>query len=233
MVSPASGKELIFVADPMCSWCWGFAPTISAIRRDFGKVLDISLVVGGLRPGTTDVMSTAMKSDIRHHWEHVYEASGQPFDFDFFRRDDFVYDTEPACRAIVSVRELKPDAALDFLATLHQSFYAENKDITNSDILAGLAGEAGLDVDQFRQYFISEKAKKKTVNDFQYAHGLGVTGFPTIVARDGAVARPETGNPQANDLAESQYAYLTVGYRPYQALEPLLREWVGQATAPA
>ena len=32
-------RELIYFADPMCSWCYGFAPVISAIER----VNDLSL----------------------------------------------------------------------------------------------------------------------------------------------------------------------------------------------
>ncbi len=210
-------KELILVADPMCSWCWGFAPAMTAIRRDFGDVVDISVVVGGLRPGTTETMTEAMKGEIRHHWEHVTEASGQPFDYGFFERQGFIYDTEPGCRAAVSVRELEPEAALDFVEILHRSFYAENKDITDAGVLAELAAGAEIDPDAFLDYFESEDAKKKTLNDFNYARSLGVTGFPTIVARDSGAD------------GEGQYAYLTVGYRPYEALEPLLRDWTGKA----
>ncbi len=210
-------KELIFVADPMCSWCWGFAPAMAAIRRDYGDVVDISMVVGGLRPGTVEPMTDPMKGEIRHHWEHVNEASGQPFDFNFFERDGFIYDTEPGCRAAVSVRGIKPEAALDFVETLHRSFYAENKDIKDINVLMALATDAGVDADHFRKVFESEEARSETANDFAYARSLGVTGFPTIVARD------------QSDDGEGQYAYLTVGYRPYDALEPLLKEWTGKA----
>ncbi len=217
MSQPQPGKQLIFVADPMCSWCWGFAPAIGAIRRDFGDVVDISLVLGGLRPGTTDPMNEAIKGEIRDHWEHVKQASGQPFDYDFFGRDAFIYDTEPPCRAAVSVRESAPGAALDFLETLHRSFYAENRDITDTGVLADLAVDAGVDRAWFLEYFASDTARANTRNDFNYARSLGVSGFPTIIARDGG----------ADD--DGQYAYLTVGYRPYEALVPLLREWTGKA----
>ncbi len=29
--------HLVYVADPMCSWCWGFSPVIDAIRERFGS----------------------------------------------------------------------------------------------------------------------------------------------------------------------------------------------------
>jgi len=98
------GPHLIYFADPMCSWCWGFAPVIEAIRQRFGDALPIRLMMGGLRPGTTKPLDEAGKRTIREHWEHVHEATGQPFDFRFFEREGFIYDTEPASRAVVVVR---------------------------------------------------------------------------------------------------------------------------------
>jgi len=209
-------KELIFVADPMCSWCWGFAPAISAIRNKYAERLTLQLVVGGLRAGNDKIMDEEAKGYIRHHWEEVNKATGQPFDFTFFDRDDFTYDTEPACRACVTVRGLKPDATLNYLELLHKSFYANNQDITDISVLASLATSLGVDATQFAEVFASDEARAATHDDFQVARNLGVTGFPTVVAVD-----------KATDAdSENQYAYLNAGYRPFEALEPLLEEWL-------
>jgi putative protein-disulfide isomerase len=77
---------------------------IEAVRHRFGDALPIRLMMGGLRPGTTKPLDEVGRRTIREHWEHVHEASGQPFDFRFFERERFVYDTEPASRAVVVVR---------------------------------------------------------------------------------------------------------------------------------
>ena len=99
-----SKPHLVYFADPMCSWCWGFSPVIEAIQQRYGPALPIRLIVGGLRPWTTAPITAHERADIRQHWEHVRDASGQPFDFTFFDRAGFVYDTEPASRAIVVLR---------------------------------------------------------------------------------------------------------------------------------
>ena len=52
-----SDRHLIYFADPMCSWCYGFWPVIAAVQAAFGETLPIRLVMGGLRPGTTEVMT--------------------------------------------------------------------------------------------------------------------------------------------------------------------------------
>jgi len=216
MTDTTLSKELIFVADPMCSWCWGFAPAISAIRNKYADRLTIQLVVGGLRAGNDKVMDDEAKGYIRHHWEEVNKATGQPFDFNFFDRDDFTYDTEPACRACVTVRGLKSNAALNYLELLHKSFYANNQDITDTSVLASLATSLGVDATQFVEVFSSDKARTATHDDFQVACNLGVTGFPTVVAVDKA----------ADENTENQYAYLNMGYSSFEVLEPLLEEWL-------
>src|SRR5215212_8246756 len=101
----------------MCSWCWGFAPTIESIRQHFGKALPIRLLMGGLRPGTTKPLDEAGRRTIRQHWEHVREASGQPFGFRFFEREGFIDDTEPASRAVVVMRRA---GVVDPLSCLHR-----------------------------------------------------------------------------------------------------------------
>jgi len=216
MTDSALNKELIIVADPMCSWCWGFAPALSAIRKNYGDRMGLELIVGGLRAGNDKIMDNDAKGYISHHWQEVNKATGQPFDFDFFKREDFIYDTEPACRACVTVRGLKPEATLNMLELLHKSFYASNQDITDTSVLASLAVSLGLESDQFVEVFLSEDARAATVSDFQTARNLGVTGFPTVVAVD----------KNTSDDGENQYAYLNVGYRPFEALEPLLDEWL-------
>jgi putative protein-disulfide isomerase len=209
-------KELIFIADPMCSWCWGFAPIINTIRNKYVGHLTIQLVVGGLRAGNDHVLDNNAKKNIRHHWEEVRKATGQPFDFSFFDRGDFIYDTEPACRACVTVRGIKADSVLNYLELLHKSFYAHNQDITDTSILVSLATSLGLDAAQFVKVFSSDEARTATQDDFQVACNLGVTGLPTIVAVDKAVLSG----------TENTYAYLNVGYSPIETIEPLLEEWL-------
>jgi len=50
----AQERILWYFADPMCSWCWGFTPAIGAIKESYSDRLKIALMLGGLRPGTTE-----------------------------------------------------------------------------------------------------------------------------------------------------------------------------------
>lgn len=205
--------HLVYFADPMCSWCYGFAPVIEAIRAEHGRRLPIRLILGGLRPGTTTPMDGAAKTRTRQHWDHVLEASGQVFDHAFFERDGFIYDTEPACRAVVLARRQSSDSALDLLDRLHRAFYGDNRDITDPEILATIAGEAGFDPAAFAAHFTEADLRKETERDFQISQQTGVTGFPTVIAGNGR---------------DSDYAMLTAGFQAKQRIMPALARWLDQ-----
>jgi putative protein-disulfide isomerase len=211
------GAHLIYFSDPMCSWCWGFVPTIAAIRARYGDMLPIRLILGGLRPGTEEPLTEAAKASMRGHWGHVTEASGQPFDYNFFDRNGFVYDTDPAARAVVIVRRHRPDLVLDFLERTQRAFYAENRDVTDPAVLADLAADFGLDREGFLAEHASEAAKAETWRDYAISQRAGVTGFPTLV-----------GGPNA----EGAYGVVTRGFQPPDQVLGVLDRWLASAVAP-
>jgi putative protein-disulfide isomerase len=206
----ASQTRLVYFADPMCSWCYGFSPVVTALAEQFEGRLPLDLVMGGLRAGNTEPMRNKDKELIRGSWTRVGSASGQPFDFTFFDRDGFVYDTEPACRAVVTARRLMPRMALPFMARIQQAFYAENRDMTAAEELSQVAEEAGFDRAGFGAAFTAADTRNETFRDFLTAEALGIRGFPTLIAGS----------------EEKGYALLTNGYRPLEVLAEPLERWL-------
>jgi putative protein-disulfide isomerase len=202
-------NAIVYIGDPMCSWCWGFAPVINSIHNDFKNEAPLSIVLGGLHAYDDFSMSADYKSNIRHHWEDVNKATGAVFDYHFFDRDNFILDTEPACRAVVTARQIKPDIVLSFYETISRSFYSKNKDTTSLKTFKELAENFNIDPDEFDQRFNSEQVKVETNGDFQFSKKLGVTGFPTLLAKEG-----------------ENLALLTAGYQSYQDLQPIIKEWL-------
>ncbi len=204
------GLKLVYFADPMCSWCYGFSPVIAALAERFEDRLPLQLVMGGLRAGNAEPMTAKDKDYIRSAWTKVGAATGQPFDMSFFDRETFTYDTEPACRAVVTARQLLPKLALAFMGRIQRAFYAENRDMTAADEIADVAEEAGLDRAQFAQAFAAPETQNNTFRDFLTAQELGIRGFPTLIAG-------------SNDKG---YALLTNGYQPLENLAEPLERWL-------
>ena len=137
--------RLLYVMDPMCSWCWGFAPTARAlVEQAQAAGVELHLVVGGLRTGSGSALEPGTRRYILEHWQAVTEATGQPFTFDGALPEGFVYDTEPACRAIVAARSLAPDCAWTLLGLIQQAFYVQGRDVTQASVLVELAETAGV-----------------------------------------------------------------------------------------
>jgi len=172
-------KHLLYIADPMCSWCYGFGPELSALLAGHPG-MQVDLVMGGLRAYNTNVMDAAMKDTLRGHWEHVRQASGQPFSQALFARDDFVYDTEPACRAIVVARSQAAGLALGLLRAIQTAFYRDGRDVTQGDVLADIAAETGLQRDLFIAAWNSQETQDAARADFTSTQSLGVKGFPIL-----------------------------------------------------
>jgi putative protein-disulfide isomerase len=208
--------HLIYFSDPMCSWCYGFSPVVEDIRRAFGRALPIRVVMGGLRPGTEHPMTEEAKIEIADHWTHVREATGLPFNGAGMSAPGFVYDTDPAARAVVVARRDGEEMASAFLSRTQRAFYAEGRDVTTAEVLADLADELGLEREGFLEAWSSEAAKEETWRDYAISQRAGVTGFPTLVA---------------GPNAEGVYGVVTRGFAPGEQVVTILREWLDRIAA--
>lgn len=176
-------KEIIFVVDPMCSWCWGFSPVIESLKNDDNYI--ISLVVGGLRTSGQLNWDENTKAYLQSHWEQVNKSTGQTFSNTLFEKTDFDYDTYPACKAIVTVRELfGMQQAFTYLHTLQEAFYTKGEDITKVDVLVRLLDPAEIDVEKFKTFYISKRAQVLMEHDFAKARSMGANAFPSVVIID-------------------------------------------------
>ena len=182
--------NLIYVGDAMCSWCYGFARPLDDLLADpqDAAPLNMALVMGGLRPFTTEAITPARADEIAGHWHRVAEASGQPFataPATALHRPGFIYDTEPAARATVTVRSLWPQHVWRYFKTVQQAFYAEGRDVTEPGVLADIAEALGLPRQAFGRAYASTEMRDATLQDFKQSQSWGVRGFPTLVAEHG------------------------------------------------
>ena len=205
-------SRLLYVMDPMCSWCWGFAPVIETLVEQAAAAdVPLQIVVGGLR---RDQVAVDAAARVRYlgYWQAVNASTGQLFDFERGLPEGMVYDTEPACRALVTARNLDAQSAWTLLKLIQQAFYTEGADVTQASVLVQLAEQAGIPRIEFAEAFDSQAMQDATAADFTWVQDLGIAGFPTLLAeRDG------------------QLALLTNGYQPLEVLSPLLGRWLERA----
>jgi putative protein-disulfide isomerase len=175
-------QEIIYVGDPMCSWCWGISPALIQLRDHFvQEKIAFKVLVGGLRPGGGDPWDADMKEFLRHHWEQVYERSGQPFGYKLMELDDFNYDTEPSCRAVVAVRPLIKEKEMEFFEAIQRKFYVESQDPNKSSFYASICDQFEVNYGEFLARFESESVKHETTEEFNLNRRWGVRGYPSVL----------------------------------------------------
>jgi putative protein-disulfide isomerase len=201
--------RLIYVMDPMCSWCWGFAPVMTALAGQAAeRGVSLELRVGGLRRECV-VMDQAGRQRTLSYWQAVHSATGQPFNLAQGLPEALVYDTEPACRALVAARGLDEARVWSLSLLIQQAFYQHGQDVTQPSVLVDLAEAAGLSRSEFAERYDDSATKAATAADFIWVENLGIAGFPTLLAEH-----------------EGQLALVTNGYQPLPALAPLLARWL-------
>ena len=204
-----TGKTLWYLADPMCSWCWGFAPVIDMIHENYTDHLSTELLLGGLRPGTKLPMEPSQREEILNHWHAVHRKTGQSFLFEGAMPSGFIYDTEPASRAIVSGSMINPDSTFPLLKAIQSAFYLDQLDVTQTEVLTSLASAVGIDSHQFIPLFESNEMRSQTLAQFNKSRGWGVHGFPTLILQDG-----------------QGYSQLSSGYVTLDELRPKIDSWL-------
>lgn len=184
--------KFLYIADPMCSWCYGFSPELRAFLSRFPSY-DLDIVLGGLRAYQTQALDDATREMIYAHWEKVAHQSGLPFDQNALRRPHFVYDTEPACRAVVSAKLLADDlpsgALLDVFQAISHAFYAQARDVTIDTELAEILSQALNAVEGHEQFdraslletLSAASTREETRLNFEQIQRWGIRGFPMLL----------------------------------------------------
>lgn len=200
--------ELVLVADPMCSWCYGFAKELELLL-DRQRSASLRIILGGVRAGATDILDDAGKEFRLQHWAKVEQASGVAFNrAGFLKRSGFVYDTEPVCRAVVTARILRPTAdLLKVFRAFQRAFYVAAVDTTDGAVLAEVGAralfEAGQPVtaEKFLETWKLRTTIEETSTDFAIARSMGVNSFPALfLRRGGALALVSRGYAPAAEV---------------------------------
>jgi len=194
--------KLIYVGDPMCSWCYGISEELSKTVEHFEDKLDLEVVMGGLRAGGGEEWNTSFKDFLRHHWEDVGMKSGQPFKFDLLDWESFDYDTEPACRAVVTVGDMAPEQMLPFFKEVQKGFYVGNEDPKMVAFYKPICQNLGIDYDVFASKFETSEMRDKTNEHFQRSAQLGARSFPTLLLE-----------------YKGQYHNIAIGYSTFEKMK--------------
>ncbi len=184
-------SHLIYVHDPMCSWCWGFAPVWVETRRFIeqhydSSLLDIKLVVGGLAPDSDQAMPESLAKTIDGHWHTITEKLGTRFNHDFWINNTPRRSTYPACRAVITAREMGGSVKeRKMIRAIQEAYYLNAENPSDLDTLIGCANKIGLDKTGFELFIQSDQCELILQSELQFARRIGGNSFPSLFLMKG------------------------------------------------
>jgi len=183
-------KTLIYVHDPMCSWCWGFEPVKAKFFKNLHSSITVKRFVGGLAPDLQDPMPQEMQNMLKATWHKIQQAiPGTVFNFDFWEDCSPRRSTYPSNRAVIAARE--QGVEYDELMTLliQKAYYTQAKNPSDESLLIELAKELSststFDSERFIEDIKSQKVESLFQEELHYTRQVGLNSFPSLAYQVG------------------------------------------------
>lgn len=177
MIEKTQSLALYYVADPMCSWCWGFTPTIEFLHTD--RRIHLRYVMGGLARDSEEPMPPDMRAYVQGAWREVESQTGARFNWDFWQQCEPRRSTYPACRAVLAAAKQSCGSAM--FHRIQQAYYLEARNPADTYTLIALANELNIDGERFAADLASDAIEEALQEDFHLRRQLQATAFPSLV----------------------------------------------------
>lgn len=182
--------RLIYVHDPMCSWCWGFRPALQRLRARLPRQLRFERLLGGLAADSDQPMPMALREQLQDTWRRIQQRiPGTEFNFDFWTHCTPRRATYPACRAVIAARRLAADREDDMILAIQQAYYTRALNPSDEAVLVRLAEEIDLPGDAFAERLRDTSTEQILRAELARTQALGVSGFPTLILETGPNTR--------------------------------------------
>ena len=195
---------LIYVHDPMCSWCWGFTSVYQQLVDQLPEDIEIRRRVGGLAPDSDLPMPESMQQMLQQTWMRIEQTiPGTRFNHDFWSQCAPRRSTYPACRAVIAARG--QGESYDFLMTsqIQQAYYLQARNPSDNSTLIELSDEIGLDSTQFANDLEDPKIDELLVNEINQSRAIGIDSFPSLMLeQDGQYTRILSNYTEVNPILD-------------------------------
>ena len=170
---------LLYIYDPMCSWCWGYRSTWITLQEKLSETIAVKYLVGGLAEDSNQPMPDSMQHFLQQTWQKIAEQLGCDFNFEFWSKCKPRRSTYPACRAVIAARAHGVEQQMYY--AIQQGYYLQAKNPSDNSTLIDMASSIGLDRTAFEEALTSEYVEQQLMTEISYVRQLPINGFPSLV----------------------------------------------------
>ena len=179
-------RTLVYIHDPMCSWCWGFSRRYQQLTEVLPESIKVTRLLGGLAPDSSEPMPKEMQQYLQKTWKTIeVTIPGTRFNHDFWTLCQPRRSTWPACRAVIAARQQGPEYDLAMTIAIQQGYYLKAMNPSDDSTLIGFAEELGLDTESFSSRLNAEATRQQLEQGNNGGPTAGCSGvsFAGIAAR--------------------------------------------------
>lgn len=188
---------LYYVYDPMCSWCYAFAPTFEEVKNKLNDNINIVYIPGGLAKHSAEIMPKDMQTKIESIWYEIETAVGTKFNHDFWTKCEPRRSTYLSCQATIAARLQNKE--YEMIKGIQEAYYQKAMNPSDKDTLITVAKSIGLDIKRFKKELTAESTITLFEKDLNLRRRLYVRAFPSLVLKYKKETYPiahEYNNPQ-------------------------------------
>lgn len=176
--------------DPLCSWCYGLEPALTALGFSLGEQLELHNVMGLMIPDVRVMIGAdssaparweQLKARLKEEYAGAAARTGMPFSsahLDVMPPEDL--NSREMCLGFEAVKLQDEGLANRFLRLLRQAALAEDVPVGQAGIVRELAVMAGADPEKYDKTMADGSAEKLLTLDVDACRAANVTGYPTL-----------------------------------------------------
>ncbi len=173
---------LYYIHDPMCSWCYAFAPVLAQLQQGLPQSVTVERLLGGLAPDNDVPMNPAMRERLEATWHRIEtNVPDTHFNFDFWRNCTPYRSTYPSCRAVIAAMQQGAEYDEKMTKAIQQAYYQQERNPSLIETLVNIAGEIGLDRERFEQALSSDEVEQELQRQIGFAREIGAESYPALI----------------------------------------------------
>jgi putative protein-disulfide isomerase len=180
--------KIYYVYDPLCGWCFAYAPIMEKLAQEFKDQVEFVIVPGGMIVGDNVRPIREIAPYLLQAIPQLEEASGvkmgNPY-MDMLKEGSYVASSYQPSLALVVFKSFQTGRDVEYAHKVQQAYFIEAKDIMGDSLYMDLARQFDISPDEFIKRMSDTAYETKTQEHFDFASYLHTKGFPALVGKSG------------------------------------------------
>jgi putative protein-disulfide isomerase len=180
--------KLVYVYDPLCSWCFAFSTVVKKLIADIDYNFDIEVLSGGMVLGGNVTTGKQVKAFVGEGFKQMEQTSGIKISEAFTTKlleGDAVFSSERGCLALTAFKLLQPEGNhLDFAHAIQKGIYEKGLGSTDDELFKYVAQRFEVDESQLLKKMEAYETKMAFNEELNMVKTLNVSGFPHLFIAD-------------------------------------------------